>query len=81
VAGYSWVSSSSFRRSLETSLLMLNDRIFDSNVDRAMPSLAAVPDGPNIGFCIEQGRREIPSRLREQNQPEEAFQWLDRAVY
>jgi len=29
-------------------LLILSDRIFDSSVDRAIPSLAAAPVGPNI---------------------------------
>ena len=33
---------------LKRFLLMLSDRIFDSRVDRAIPSLAAAPDGPNI---------------------------------
>src|SRR5580692_6472817 len=33
---------------LKRFLLMLSDRIFDSSVDRAIPSLAAAPDGPNI---------------------------------
>ena len=33
---------------LKRFLLMLNNRIFDSKVDRAIPSLAAAPDGPNI---------------------------------
>src|SRR5258705_5246078 len=33
---------------LKRFLLMLSDRIFDSKVDRAIPSLAAAPDGPNI---------------------------------
>ena len=36
-------------------LLMLSDRIFDSRVDRAIPSLAAAPDGPNI--CPRDSRR------------------------
>jgi hypothetical protein len=33
---------------LKRFLLMLSDRIFDSRVDRAIPSLVAAPDGPNI---------------------------------
>src|SRR5207302_11451738 len=33
---------------LKRFLLMLSDRIFDSRVDRAIPSLAAAPEGPNI---------------------------------
>src|SRR5258708_31526168 len=33
---------------LKRFLLMLSDRIFDSSVDRAIPNLAAAPDGPNI---------------------------------
>ena len=33
---------------LKRFLLMLSDRIFDSRVDRAIPSLAAAPDGPNV---------------------------------
>src|SRR5260370_16736800 len=28
-------------------LLILSDRIFDSTVDRGIPSIAAAPDGPN----------------------------------
>src|SRR6266436_7388967 len=33
---------------LKRFLLILNDRIFDSSVDRGMPNLAAAPVGPNI---------------------------------
>jgi len=33
---------------LKRFLLMLSDRIFDSRVDLAIPSLAAAPDGPKI---------------------------------
>src|SRR6202035_3740231 len=33
---------------LKRFLLMLSDRIFDSRVDRAIPSLAAAPVGPKI---------------------------------
>jgi hypothetical protein len=33
---------------LKRFLLMLSDRILYSRVDRAIPSLAAAPDGPNI---------------------------------
>ena len=33
---------------LKRFLLILSNRIFDSRVDRAIPSLAAAPDGPNI---------------------------------
>src|SRR5580704_444593 len=32
---------------LKRFLLMFSDRIFSSSVDRAIPSLAAAPDGPN----------------------------------
>ena len=32
---------------LKLFLLILSDRIFDSRVDRAIPSLAAAPEGPN----------------------------------
>src|SRR5208282_2803648 len=32
---------------LKRFLLIFNDLIFDSRVDRGMPSLAAAPDGPN----------------------------------
>jgi hypothetical protein len=32
---------------LKRFLSIFNDRIFDSSVDRGMPSLAAAPDGPN----------------------------------
>src|SRR5216684_1340886 len=34
-------------RLLKRFLLILSDRIFDSSVDREIPSLAAAPDGPN----------------------------------
>src|ERR1700686_928037 len=33
---------------LKRFLLILSDRIFDSNVDRGMPNLAAAPLGPKI---------------------------------
>src|ERR1700688_4010110 len=33
---------------LKRFLLILSERIFDSNVDRGMPNLAAAPGGPNI---------------------------------
>ena len=33
---------------LKRNLLIFSARIFDSRVDRAIPSLAAAPDGPNI---------------------------------
>src|SRR6267154_2721586 len=33
---------------LKRFLLMLSDRIFECRVDRAIPSLAAAPNGPNI---------------------------------
>ena len=32
---------------LKRFLLILSDRIFDSSVDRAIPSFAAAPDGPD----------------------------------
>src|SRR5260370_12451365 len=39
------------RGCLKRFLLMLSARIFDSSVDRAIPNLAAAPDGPNIRPC------------------------------
>src|SRR5258707_10670418 len=35
-------------QTLKRFLLIFNNRIFDSNVDRGMPNLAAAPVGPNI---------------------------------
>src|SRR5215469_176957 len=37
----------SYNEVLKRFLLGLSERIFDSSVDRGMPSLAAAPDGPN----------------------------------
>ena len=49
-------------------LSILSVLIFDSKVDRAIPSFAAAPEGPKIAD-IYAFRKQL----------DEAFEWLDRA--
>src|SRR6202142_54841 len=47
---------------LKRFLLMLSDRIFESRVDGAIPSLAAAPDGPDIRPCDSRRASSMVSR-------------------
>jgi hypothetical protein len=46
-AGYGDLSGYRINQDLKRFLSIFSDRIFDSSVDLAIPSLAAAPDGPN----------------------------------
>src|SRR5258706_14306540 len=50
---------------LKRFLLILSDRIFDSTVDRGIPSIAAAPDGPNTRPSLSRRADSIISFSRE----------------